>query len=336
MQDHLDVFLGVDGGYSGTRALLIDAHGRVLGFGTGGNANHASSGYAGAIRNVATAVQQACVAAGIAYQRVRLTFLALAGDDVEDDHSRLTEEVERALPELHFVLRNDVWAGLRAGSVSGIGVAINCGSGTGVVGRNAQGLQIIIPDLGYLFGDSGGGGQIATDAFRAVIRAWDGRGEHTALLPLLLELTAQPTVDALYLALYRKQIDLRTFRAATPLVFQAAAEGDTVATGILRRIGGEQGNSGAAVARRLAMADEEFPFVLTGGVYRTLYSPLAEAAITRMQTTAPYCRPTLPLLLPVAGAALLALDVEKCPVTEKLYADLRAQGYGWHADERSV
>lgn len=327
------LYLGVDGGNSGTRALLIDAEGSAHGYGHGGNANYQGQGLDSALSHVTAAIGEACRAAGLAPREVAHAYLALAGDDTEDDHTLLLTGVRDTLPGLTFALGNDVWAGLRAGSIGGAGVAVNCGSGTGTVGRNAQGDAVIIPDLGYAFGDSGGGVQIAVDAFRAVIRAWDGRGEPTALTALVLDLTRQPDVDRLYLAMHRQHVGRDVYRAATRLVFQAAAAGDAVAIGILRRIGTEMGVSAAAVARRLALQAERFPLVLTGGAVRTLRSPLAAAVVARLHEEAPRAEPTLPLLQPVAGAALLALDAAHAPVTPEHYARLREQGYGWHPEE---
>jgi N-acetylglucosamine kinase-like BadF-type ATPase len=323
----------VDGGASSTRALLVDVAGCVQGYGSGGNANHQGQGYESALRHVGHAVMEACRNADAAPEHIAAAHFALAGDDVPDDHARLMAGLEELLPGVRVTLSNDVWAGLRAGSISGAGVAVNCGSGCGTVGLNARGDAIIIPDLGYEFGDSGGGGQIVTDAFRAVIRAWDGRGEPTALTVGILELTGQADVQALYLAMYRREIRRDVRGAVTRLVFSAAAAGDGVARGILARIGAELGVAGAAVARRLGLQDDAFPFVLTGGVFRTLGSPLARAAIETMQQTAPRCTPTLPLLMPVAGAALLALDAMGRPVGEEHYNRLRSQEYGWHPEE---
>lgn len=328
------LFLGVDGGYSGTRALLIDAAGTVRGYGSGGNANHAGIGYDVAALHVVDAVRGACGEAGIAPTDLAFAHFALAGDDVVDDHNALEDQLGRVLPALQHTLSNDVWAGLRAGSVSGSGIAVNCGSGCGAVGRDASGREAMLPDLGYVFGDSGGGTQIGIDAFRAVIRARDGRGSPTALTGPLLDLTGQPSVGDLYLALYRETLGKDAFRAATRLVFGVAAGGDAVAEGILARIGDELGLAGAALARRLEMTEHRFTFVLTGGAFRTLDSALARAAIARMRAVAPHCMPTLPEIMPVAGAALLALDGAGCPVTALHYGALHSQGYGWHPDER--
>jgi N-acetylglucosamine kinase-like BadF-type ATPase len=329
-----DLVIGVDGGNSGTRALVIDAEGAARGYGEGGNANHQHQGHASAMANIAEAVRGACDAAGCNPRDLAHAHFAIAGDDTEDDHHVLAERLSALFPGVSFGLSNDVWAGLRAGTVSGVGVAVNCGSGCGAVGRNGADERVIIPDVGYIYGDSGGGGQIAVDAVRAVIRAWDGRGEPTALTPLILDLAGQLDEHGLYMALYRKQIPNERLRQATRLVFRAAANGDAVAQGILERIGAELGVAGAAVARRLGLEDVSFTFVLTGGTFRTLQSPLAQATIARMQQAAPRCAPALPRVMPVAGAALLALEAPAgARVTELQYARLSEQGYGWHPEE---
>ena len=277
------------------------------------------------------AVGRAVAAAGIDLENIEQAHFALAGDDVEDDHAGLTRLLEAGMGGVRLALSNDVWAGLRAGSIDGTG--INCGSGAGGVGASATGARLMIPDLGYIFGDSGGGEQIAVDAVRAVIRAWDGRGSATALTEAVLALTAQPSTEALYLAIYRGAVDRPIIRKCTRLVFQIAAKGDAVAIQILRRIGDEFGVTASAIARRLGMQNDQFDFVLTGGALRTLSSPLVDAAVQRLRSVAAGCRPTLPKLMPVGGAALLALEQAGIPIQVDHFDVLAGQGYGWHPEE---
>ncbi len=331
-------FLGVDGGSSSTRALLIDRTGAVRGLGVGGNGNHQGQGYDAALAHVNTAVQGARAEAGIDLPLVVSAHFALAGDDVEDDEIRLSSGLRELFPGLAFHLTNDVFAGLRAGAKAGFGVAVNCGSGCGAVGRHPDGTPLIIPDLGYQFGDSGGGVQIARDAVRAVIRAWDGRGPATDLTEAVLKLFEVPDMRTLYDTLYRgimhnDQAIEQRFRRLTREVMRLARAGDQVAQNIVKYIGGELGLAGATIARRLGLIDMSFPFILTGGTFRTLDSTLADAAIARMRVTAPGAVPTLPDVMPVAGAALLAMDAAGAPVEESHYRALRASGQGWHAEE---
>jgi N-acetylglucosamine kinase-like BadF-type ATPase len=278
-------------------------------------------------------VDEAAIVANISASDVALAFFALAGDDVVDDHLKLHSMLTDAVDGMPFDLANDVWAGLRAGSIDGTGIAVNCGSGTGAVGKRLDGAGVIIPDLGYAFGDSGGGTQIGIDAIRAVIRAWDGRGSPTALSDAVLKLTGLPFPEALYLALYRNELGADINKQCTRLVFQIAATGDDVAQAILSRIGDEIGVSGCAIARRMGVENQAFPFVLTGGAIRTLNSVLVDAAVERMKSVAPRCVPTLPKLMPVAGAALLALEAAEVPVTSDHFARLRSQGQAWHPEE---
>jgi len=327
------VYLGVDGGFSGTRALIVDDSACVLGFGAGGNANHMGQGVDHAVRNVAAAVAAALARAELGPDEITGAFFALAGDDTDCDHAALTAALASTWPGLSFALGNDVWAGLRAGALHGHGVAVNCGSGTGAVGRTERGGEAIIPDLGYVFGDSGGGAQIATDALRAVSRAADGRGCPTALTALLMDLTGYPDVEALRLALYHDRLSEEAYRRITRLVFEAATGGDGVAVAILRRIGDELGLSCTAIVRRLGLEHVAFPLVLTGGTFRSLQTPLAAATIERAREAAPYCEPVLPCVMPVAGAALLAFDAAGREVMPSHYARLQALGYGWHAEE---
>src|SRR5579883_1140811 len=80
----LSLYLGVDGGASGTRALLIDSQATILGFGTGGNANHAGQGYEQAVAHVLTAVMEALQPARVNISALDAIYFAIAGDDVVD------------------------------------------------------------------------------------------------------------------------------------------------------------------------------------------------------------------------------------------------------------
>ena len=95
-----------------------------------------------------------------------------------------------------------------------------------------------------MLGDFGGGGSLCIEAFRAVIRAWDGREQPTRLTELLLEHLGYDSVSAMfndYLD-HDKTPPLST----TKLLFQAAAQGDEVATNILRVQGEELGKVGTS------------------------------------------------------------------------------------------
>jgi hypothetical protein len=91
---------------------------------------------------------------------------------------------------------------------------------------------IRIGGWGYLLDSGGGGYDIGRDALEAVLRAHDGRGEATALTE---KITARLGGEA-----HTKITDIYRegkpyIASCAPDVFEAAREGDPVATAILRR-----------------------------------------------------------------------------------------------------
>src|ERR1700689_227441 len=80
---HSRLYLGIDGGQSGTTALIADESGRVIGRGCGGPCNHVPEAEARAkfLSGVGRALEEACSAAGLEVGRVRFaaTCLGLSG-----------------------------------------------------------------------------------------------------------------------------------------------------------------------------------------------------------------------------------------------------------------
>ena len=73
MSDAAALFLGVDGGASRTRAVLVDGAGNVRGRGEAGGANQSSVGVAGAGASVRAATDAALHAAGAGAKQHDLT-----------------------------------------------------------------------------------------------------------------------------------------------------------------------------------------------------------------------------------------------------------------------
>src|SRR5918997_265200 len=74
-------------------------------------------------------------------------------------------------------------------------------AGVNAAGRAPDGREVVFPALGWISGDWGGGGSLAMEMVRLVMRADDGRGPPTLLTPLLLGALGQPTAFELMRAL---------------------------------------------------------------------------------------------------------------------------------------
>jgi N-acetylglucosamine kinase-like BadF-type ATPase len=305
------VVLGMDVGASHTRALLVDSQGQVLGVGRAGSGNWESVGLEGAREAYTAALEDALADAGLARAAIAASAYGLAGLDWPSDVGRL-EPVIRSLglPGPRQMV-NDVFLLLRAGTSEGVGLAAIAGSGTKVVGRNADGRTAATLGASYPFTDWGGAWDIAAAAVHAVTRAHFGMGPQTELAQRLCALAGVGETIELLEAVMRRQIVVGGRFA--PQVFECAAGGDAVAQGIVRRVGESVAANVLAVARELDMLGVSFDLVTAGGVFSSR-SPILYQGLSDVLEQGGAQAQLVPLNAPpVVGALLLALDLLDLP-----------------------
>ncbi len=300
--------LGVDGGSSKTHALLVSETGEVLGFGQAGGSNHQFHGLENSMHEISGAVHAALEQAALKPEDVELGCYCLSGADLPQDFTLL----ENAVNDLRFsrrvTIKNDTMAALRAGLTRPWGVVVVCGSGFNAAGRSPSGEELVLPGLGPISGDWGGGGDLSLEMIRQIARAWDGRGQATMLTELVLQAWQLESVEALIGKLYREEIDQQSFLNLVPMLFQAVEAGDDVARKLVVRLGTEVGVTALALIRRLEMMETYVEVVLAGGVYKGEGSLLIDTIRKVVHDEVPDAKIVRPHYEPVVGAALLALD----------------------------
>ncbi|WP_010501612.1 N-acetylglucosamine kinase [Paenibacillus elgii] len=313
-------YLGMDAGGSKTYAVITDETGRLVAAGKGGPGNHQIDRDTAA-QSFRQAVAQALGQAGLREQDIAAACFGLAGADREADFRILRPMIaELGLPGSDVVC--DTVIALRAGTSKPYGVVGICGSGTNCVGMSPSGEMYQCGGFGYPYGDFGGGGDLAAEAFRAVIRAWEGREEETLLTALVTKELGYPSVEHMF----HHFLDhaLTAPLELTPLLFEAAAQGDRVATRILRMQGTELGLAARAVIRRLGMQRETFDLVLAGSVLTRGDGQFIHPYIVELvQPEAPGCRLQVLDVEPVVGAILLAMEKDGTTVSEPVQEQVR-------------
>ena len=270
------VYLGVDGGGSKTRAVVVAANGSLLGEGLAGSSNHHFCGIDAAAAALRAAVDEAMspdmTIAGAA--------IGLSGVDVASDR-RLWEPHLADLAS-SVTIMNDAELLLTA-LPEGWGIACVAGTGAIAVGRSAPGTTARASGWGHLIGDEGGGYDLGRRALRAAVRAADGRGAPTQLLAAVLHHWHLTDPEELIAALYY-DIPPRIKPAdSAPLVFAAADDGDAVALDLLDQAAAELADAICAVATRLGMA-QSLPLAL-GGSLLLRQERLRESVIKRLAAT---------------------------------------------------
>jgi N-acetylglucosamine kinase-like BadF-type ATPase len=320
----MGAILGIDGGNSKTHALITDERGVPFGFGESGASDYQEVGIDLAEKAWLTAIHQASSQAGIQPDDITDASFCLAGADLPEDYTLLQSRVEQLLPQTNVKVKNDTIAALRAGLYeSSFGVTVVVGTGFNAAGRGYGGQEIVMPGLGYLSGDYGGGRWLGRQVIRAVMRAWDGRGPKTMLSELVLKYLG--VCDELELIrLLRCDTDVQgSIHDLVPLVFEAAYLGDAAARSLLTSLGEEVGLTASILIHRLGLVNESVPVVLSTSVFRGKGPLLLEVITQSVHRSVPLARVIIPEFLPVVGAVLEAMDKTGIQLNRTVFGNLR-------------
>ena len=299
--------LAADVGNSKTDLALIAADGSVLAAVRGPSSSHQAVGLERGIRTLVELAAGAARKAGSPGEPpfAQVSALCMAGVDTRRDERRLTRALRAAGFTGDLILRNDMFAILRAGARAGWGVAVVAGAGINGAGVGPTGRIVRFTGLGDISGDWEGVGQAA---LAASVRGRDGRGRRTTLERLVPEHFGLRRPEDVTLALYRHRLAGARLRELPPVVFAAAAAGDEVAGGIVDSLADEIAAFAIAAIRRTATVRRDVEVVLGGGLARSGDRRLIDRVETLVRSVAPRARIVVLDRPPVAGAALLGLD----------------------------
>jgi glucosamine kinase len=257
------LYVGVDGGATRCRAMVLDRDGRQVG---------GAEGPAGIV-TVRAATAAAAIVAAVVRDAVRDALRADIGDDVGD--AGTSPPVARLVAGLAGAGRADARDAARSALVAtgiaravevlgdseialddafddGAGILIVAGTGSMALGRKASGReapQARAGGWGVVLGDEGSGWWLGINGLRAVARATDGRGPATTLTRILLDALSLPGPAAMI-----SRVDGASkgeIAALAPLVLRAARDGDAVARQLADDAAGELAAAAAAVRRAL-------------------------------------------------------------------------------------
>ena len=304
------LYLAIDGGNSKTDVVLGDAGGAVLGYVRGSTSSPYQVGLPGTVevlrRLIAAVHEEAGLPLGTP---IELLAVYLAGADLPIEVERLQAAVSAPAWARRSIVDNDCLAMLRAGTSMPDAVTVVCGAGTNCMGRAADGRTARFLALGPISGDWGGGQELAELALSLAARGEDGRGRPTALTAAVAAHFGLPTVEAVSLALHFGDLRVDRIPELAPVLFEVAATGDEVAGSLIRRQSEEVLAQHRVAAARLDLLNRPHALVLGGGVLRARHPQLHDLIAAGARAQAPAVEITVLEAPPVAGSALLALDI---------------------------
>lgn len=299
--DNARLFLGIDGGGTGTRALVIDAAGKVVGKGQAGPSNPNVSGWDG----VAKSIQEAVGATGVPgpFSGVHAGIAGVATPDARAKVCTTLAELGIGAPGVTSA-GHDLEIALAGGLSGRPGMVLVAGTGSACFGRSDGGDTWQAGGWGPILDDGGSGYWLGLRAIMTAVRAEDGRGPVTALAPAILKATGAGSLREVLAQLHSNRLDRKGVAALAPLVVAAAQKRDSSALIVLALGAAELALMAGAVAKKLGMASGPTEIVITGGVGTTeVYGRAVQMAIRKRIAGVSFMKPELS---PVAGAAILA------------------------------
>jgi N-acetylglucosamine kinase-like BadF-type ATPase len=303
-------WLGIDGGGTNCRAVIVDFSGAIKGEGRAEAANFLRVGLEAAIRHIKTAVAEACKQAGIEPSQINAACIGLAGVSHPDHHRRMLAALKEALPIPEISLETDARVALAGATGNLPGIVIIAGTGSIACGINARGRFARAGGWGPTMGDEGSGSYIGRRALEAVVMAYDYRGEPTSMMEPVLRHFGVLSPPELPPVIYDSPAEvLGKIAQLSKIVVNAAQEGDKVAVEILKDAAVELARAATAVIEQLRMEKESFIVAYVGGVFEAgelILAPLRD----EIQKVAPNAEIAPPIDPPVIGAVKMAIAMK--------------------------
>ena len=188
----IQVFLGVDGGGSNTRALLIDQNGDRISEGKSFGSNPHNGGYPQAASNINEAVQTALETAAPAQLKIESAFCGIAGIRNTEEQELLAKELQHFpwAQSVSLEINHDVSIAYAAVLGTEPGITLICGTGSSCLGKDLSGKTILTSGRTEIIDDPGSGYAIGLEAIEAglVQELSNSRSDIAKLAPKVITL----------------------------------------------------------------------------------------------------------------------------------------------------
>jgi N-acetylmuramic acid 6-phosphate etherase len=229
----------------------------------------------------------------------------LAGCATVEDRQSLGRLCAEIWPKAKVVIGSDRDSGVAAALGHADGIVVNAGSGSSVTGRR-DGRVENAGGWGHILGDAGGGYFLAIQALRLILREYDLHRGEIQFASRILQALSLNNLDEL--VRWAQTADKMEIAGLTPVVFEAAAHGDTHVIEILEEGARCLCEYTESVATRLHLLAPKV--MLIGGLFQR-DSIYAHTFRRRLKKNLPDVRVAASERAPELGAAWLAAEMSE-------------------------
>ncbi len=299
-------FLGVDGGGTKTKAVLINEKGELIATGRALGSNANVLGLDTALANLTKAVTKA-----VGNKKQIIGGFAIAGIDTTQDVMNWTEAFKKHFDSATFFKEtprfiNDVRASLRSGTEDNNAIVYIAGTGSNCWGHNEFGEEAKSGGQDYILSDEGSSYYLGDRILKSVTQFLDGRGPQTILTDLVFAKFRINSLEELHSLVYKKPWDKVDIAQVAPLVNKASKENDPVAIKIIDDAAHGLAIMGKAVVTKLRLKEKFYTAVFSGSAFNI--HTLKEKLQQELQEFSPKAKFVEPSMSSAEAAAIMALE----------------------------
>lgn len=232
----------------------------------------------------------------------------LAGCGTDEDRQSLSRLCAEIWPAAKIITGSDRDSGLAVALGHGDGIVVNAGSGSSVTGRRGDRSEKA-GGWGHILGDAGSGYFLSVQALRLVLREYDLHRGEARFTAKILQALSLNNLDEL--VRWAQTADKMEIAMLTPVVFEAAANGDQRVVEIIEEGARVLTEYTEAVASRLHLLAPKV--MLLGGLFQrdSIYTHTFRR---RLKRNLPDARVATVAQPPELGAAWLAAELGEHPI----------------------
>jgi len=228
-------FIGIDGGGTKTKAVLVDENMNIINEEIGGPSNFLVFDINEVTKSILELLSKLTNDINISLNDINSILLGTAGAGRKDDAKRLEESLVRKAKEnkIHindFKVESDARIALEGAFAGKPGSILIAGTGSIMFGKDMEGNIHRVGGFGRLLGDEGSGFHIGRAGLTAVAKSFDGRNNDTLLTQLIKD--KFNIIDSVQLIneVYKNNFDIPQI---APLVIEAAEKNDAICKNII-------------------------------------------------------------------------------------------------------
>lgn len=301
----MEYVIGINGGATKSSISILDFYGDVLFEDKGSPTNIRSEGVEKACENLKNLIVNSLEKMQLKLKDCKAICIGTAGAGREGEKKAIESCLRKMGFESKIIVTNDAEIILEATGKKE-GVVVIAGTGSLAYGKKG-GIERRSGGWGHILGDEGSAYYIAVEGIKAALKYYDGRGNYTRLLNMMMESIKIKSPEEFIEFVYKNEITKADIANLAKIVDEACKLGDKEAKKILSNSAKELFRLSKAVIEAFEWENDEILIVVTGGVFinnefvfkefsRLIKSYYPEANIKRLDKDASY------------GAAILALN----------------------------